>query len=130
MAKNSQSENVSPQAAGESPLDSASVYKKSELEKKIDQPLDNQEKAHLKALKDAHAALLPGRCSALNNGLLGEFEMELMKAEKEGDQKRAADINNILAQLGSLVKFVNDLDNKKMGDLKVLCSRVGELFLL
>ncbi len=92
-----------------------------------DMPVDAQEKAHLRALKEAHAALLPGRTDPLNIGLLGEFEALLMQAEKDGDHAKAAAINNVMSSIGTFVNFVKQIDKAGMEDLKALCLRVGEL---
>ena len=92
-----------------------------------DMPVDAQEKAHIRALKEAHSALLPGRTDPLNKGLLGEFEVLLMQAEKEGNYIKAAAINNVMSSIGTFVNFVKQIDKVAMNDLKGLCLRVSEL---
>lgn len=93
-------------------------------------PVEKQEKQqHQNVSKSMHRALLPGRKSSINNGLIGDLENMAMEAEKAGDYARSCVITNLLSKMGSFVVFVNSLESKGQADLKPLCSRVGELFL-
>lgn len=93
-------------------------------------PVERQEnQQHQNVSKSLHRALQPGRKSSINNGLVGELENLLMQAEREGNYARSGIIANLLSKMGGFVVFVNGLENLGQHDLKVLCTRVNELFL-